>query len=75
MQSASYESCTATKTISVVDWAMESHRIANDCAYTFSEDRMLGAEYSKINVAVVDQQLTKAGVRLAKVLNEAFGKE
>jgi hypothetical protein len=46
-----------------------------DCAYTFSADRMLGEEYSKINVPVVDQQLAKAGVRLAKVLNEVFAKE
>ena len=68
MQSASYESCMPTKTLSVVYWAM-------DCAYTFREGRVLREEYYKITVPMVDEQLAKAGVRLAKVLNETFGKE
>jgi hypothetical protein len=46
----------------VLDWAMESHRIAKE------------EEYYRTSVPVVDQQLAKAGVRLAKVLNDALGK-
>lgn len=58
---------------SVVEWAMESHDIARDHVYMLPEDRKLGEEYYRANVPVVDQQLAKAGVRLAKLLNEALG--
>lgn len=60
---------------SVVDWAMESHDIARDHVYVLPEDRRLGEDYYRANVPVVDQQLAKAGVRLAKLLNEALGKK
>jgi len=38
-------------------------------------DRNLGEQHYRANVPVVDQQLAKAGVRLAKLLNEALGKK
>ena len=60
---------------SVVDWAMESHRIAKDHVYVLPVDRKLGEDYYRANVPVVDQQLAKAGVRLAKLLNDALGKK
>ena len=60
---------------SVVDWAMESHDIARDHVYVLPEDRKLGEEYYRANLPVVDQQLAKAGVRLAKLLNDALGKK
>lgn len=60
---------------SVVDWAIESHRIAKDHVYGLPENRKLGEDYYRANVPVVDQQLAKAGVRLAKLLNEALGKK
>ena len=60
---------------SVVDWAMESHDIAKDHVYVLPDDRKLGEEYYRANVPVVDQQLAKAGVRLAKLLNDALGKK
>jgi len=60
---------------SVVDWAMESHRIAKDHAYVLPENRRLGEAYYRANVPVVDHQLAKAGVRLAKLLNDALGKK
>ena len=60
---------------SVVDWAMESHHIAKDHVYLLPDDRKLGEEYYRANVPVVDQQLAKAGVRLAKLLNDALGKK
>ncbi len=59
---------------SVVDWAMESHGIAKHHVYVLPESRKLGEEYYLANVTVVDQQLAKVGVRLAKLLNEALGK-
>ncbi len=60
---------------SVVDWAMESHRIAKEHAYVLPEDRIVGEEYVRANIPVVDQQLAKAGVRLARLLNEALGEK
>jgi nuclease S1 len=60
---------------SVVDWAMESHRIAKDHVYVLPLDLKLGEDYYRANVPVVDQQLAKAGVRLAKLLNEALAKK
>jgi hypothetical protein len=60
---------------SVVDWAMESHDIAKDHVYVLPLDLKLGEEYYRANVPVVDQQLAKAGVRLAKLLNDVLGKK
>jgi hypothetical protein len=59
---------------SVVDWAMESHNIAKT-AYVLPDDRKLGEDYYRANVPIVDQQLAKAGVRLAKLLNDALGRK
>jgi hypothetical protein len=59
---------------SVVDWAMESHRIAKEHAYVLPANRKLDENYFQTNVPVVDKQLAKAGVRLAKILNEALAK-
>jgi len=59
---------------SVVDWAMESHRVAKEHVYQLPEDSRLGEEYVKASVSVVDHQLAKAGVRLARMLNESLTK-
>ena len=63
------------KNASVVDWAMESHDIARGQVYVLPDDRKLGEGYYRANVSVVDQQLAKAGVRLAKLLNDALSKK
>lgn len=60
---------------SVVDWAMESHDIARDHVYRLPEDRKLTDDYYRASLPVVDHQLAKAGVRLAKLLNDALGKK
>src|SRR5262249_28392157 len=52
-----------------IDWANESHRLAIE-AYRFTEDKRLGASYYNSSSEVVKKQLTRAGVRLAKVLND-----
>jgi len=57
---------------SVVDWAMESHRIAREHAYVLPPDHKLGEDYVRVNGPVVDQQLAKAGVRLARLLNKSL---
>jgi len=60
---------------SVADWAMESHQIAKEHVYLLPDNRRLGEDYLRINVSVIDQQLAKAGVRLAKLLNDALAKK
>ena len=56
----------------VVDWAMEGHRLARDYAYRLPRGGRLDDGYVKANLPVVDLALIKAGVRLARVLNEAL---
>jgi len=57
---------------SVVDWAMEGHRVAAQHAYLLPRDGKLGDAYEEANRPLVDLALIEAGVRLAKVLNDAL---
>jgi hypothetical protein len=66
---------------SVTEWALEAHRLAND-AYKPSPNYFmikdgkvwnLDETYYQKNKPVVDNQLVRAGVRLAAILNEIFG--
>jgi hypothetical protein len=62
------------------DWAWETHRVAVQSAYRDADGRELPAsgtvildrDYVRKNKEVVREQLRKAGIRLAKVLNDAF---
>jgi nuclease S1 len=56
----------------VVDWALEGHRLAVEHAYRLPHDGRIGRAYVRANRPVVDRALIAAGVRLAKVLNEAL---
>jgi hypothetical protein len=58
----------------VADWALEAHRAAVETSYRLPPDRALGDEYAAMALPVVDEMLAKAGVRLAKVLNDALGR-
>ena len=55
-----------------VDWAWASHQAAVAVAYALPEDLNLGDGYFQHSRATVDQQLALAGIRLARVLNEAL---
>ena len=57
---------------SVVDWAMEGHRTAVERAYRLPKDGIIGREYVQANRPVIDRAIVAAGVRLAKVLNDAL---
>ena len=57
---------------SVLDWAMEGHSIAREHAYHIPQGSHLGDAYLQENLALVDLALIKAGVRLAKVLNQSL---
>lgn len=59
----------------VVDWALEAHRAAVDVAYRLPKNRRLSKNYFEKSLPVIDELLAKAGVRLARVLNEAFQTE
>lgn len=57
------------------DWAWESHAISRDVAYRHLPDgdpALLGEAYARVAAPAVQLQLQRAGVRLARVLNEAF---
>jgi hypothetical protein len=53
-----------------IDWAMEGHSIAKEHAYHIPKGSHLGQSYVDENLPLVDLALIKAGVRLAKVLND-----
>src|SRR5262249_44895629 len=57
---------------SVVDWLLEAHHQANIHAYVIPPDAEQGNAYYEANRPVLEDQLLKAGVRLAKILNDAF---
>lgn len=64
---------------SIVDWALEAHRVAREQAYRDADGRgipargaRLGQAYYDARIAAADQQLARAGVRLARLLNEAL---
>lgn len=63
---------TALERGTVVDWAMEGHRIAAEHAYRLPRDGALGRPYVRLNRPRVDRALIAAGVRLALVLNQAL---
>ena len=65
---------------SVIDWALESHRLASQ-GYMLGNDYMVSSRgpwkldenYFRDNRVRVETQLFQAGVRLAKTLNDIFG--
>ncbi len=55
--------------LDVESWVAESFRLAVDVAYDLPADRALGGEYFERALPVVEEQLAKAAVRLAHLLN------
>lgn len=66
------QSIFALQSGTAADWALEAHRAAVEVAYRVPDDRKLSKEYFEKSVPVMDELLAKAGVRLARLLNEAF---
>jgi hypothetical protein len=56
-----------------VQWAEEAHKAARDMVFGVEKGADLGDDYVSRAVPVLDRQLAVAGLRLARVLNEAFG--
>jgi hypothetical protein len=55
-----------------IDWANEAHRLAITNAYRIPPSKTLGTAYVRRNLPVVDDQLMRGGLRLARVLNETL---
>ena len=58
--------------MTAADWATESYRLAVTHAYQAGNGDTLGQPYFDENIAIVEQQLAKGGVRLAAILNDVF---
>jgi hypothetical protein len=54
------------------DWALEAHRIAADIWTWLPDDHLIGDDYYRRAVPVLDRQLSRAAVRLAMVLDQAL---
>ena len=63
-----------TSDMNVVDWANGSNALAVSCAYKGipAQGAVIDMNYVKTSTAVINMQLSKAGVRLAAILNKIF---
>lgn len=57
----------------LMDWAYESQELSKKVYKSVKSEDKLGYNYSYENFSTVRSQLQKAGIRLAKVLNEIYG--
>ncbi len=56
----------------ILDWIAETHKLTNDVYQNVKEGDHLKSEYSFKYLDVARLQMQKAGIRLAKVLNDIF---
>jgi hypothetical protein len=56
-----------------VRWVNEGQKLARDVAYALPASGQLDAVYYRRAAPLVDQQLIRAGARLAQLLNAALG--
>ena len=56
------------------EWAEAAHKLARDNAYDMLQQpgNKIDQDYIDTNIEVVDQQLWRAGIRLAHIINEAL---
>jgi hypothetical protein len=57
------------------DWAEETHRVAIEAVYLFPANGEIDERYVEKAMPVIHEQLAKAAVRLAGVLNSALGQK
>jgi hypothetical protein len=55
-----------------IDWALQTHKEAQTVWNERPQDNMLGDDYFQKVLPVLDRQLGRAGLRLARFLNTAF---
>jgi hypothetical protein len=63
---------TALERGTVEDWAMEGHRLAVEQAYRLPSGGRLDSAYIEAARRTIDRAIIAAGVRLARVLNDAL---
>jgi len=56
-------------------WAQESHNVGKAAYLDVTVNEKLTEEYIQRNVPVIEQQIVKGGVRLAKVIEFIFARE
>ncbi len=56
----------------VEDWANESFQITENYVYDVGPGAEIGDDYYLMNLHTLEEQLKKAGIRLAALLNDAF---
>ena len=56
----------------LLQWALESHQLAREFAYDIPDDHKLTSNYYQKSWPIVDQQLLRGGMRLARVLDWLF---
>ena len=56
----------------IIDWVNEAHALAQHYAYHLLGNHDLRSAYYAATLPIVDQQLAKAAVRLARVLNQTL---
>jgi len=56
----------------VGDWLLSSHRVAAEVWPWLAADRVIGDEYFRKALPLVERQLGRAGLRLARFLNETL---
>lgn len=67
-----YANYTFTTALDIDMWASESHNVGK-LAYTgVVQNEKLSDAYIKTNIPVLEQQIVKGGVRLAKLLEHIF---
>jgi hypothetical protein len=57
----------------LLDWMYDSRELAERVYASAKPDEKLGYRYSYDHLGTVMEQLQKAGIRLAKVLNDIYG--
>ncbi|AMX98787.1 S1/P1 nuclease [Mesorhizobium ciceri] len=55
-----------------IDWANETHKLAVDIIESVPANIVLDDAYRRSNLPILDEQLGRGGLRLAKLLNDAF---
>lgn len=56
----------------MLEWALESHKLAREVAYNIPANKKLGSNYYQQTWPIVDKQLLRGGMRLARVLDWLF---
>ncbi|HEX7332176.1 MAG TPA: S1/P1 nuclease [Pyrinomonadaceae bacterium] len=56
----------------LITWALEAHTLAREYAYDLPSNNRLGNAYYERSMPVVDKQLLRGGMRLARVLDWMF---